>query len=158
MNYVAFQYSEALFSLALEEKAVDSVLADLESFYSSIDDEIYKFLSHPKITKIQKKEIVGNVISNKLVKNFMFVLIDNSRIELLEDALIEYKKLNDSQNKVMQVKVFSKKVLNKEQHENLRSSLETNNNRKVELISIVDNPIVGGARIEYEGMVIRIIL
>lgn len=154
MGYLAFQYSEALFSLAIEEKQIDSLLNDFVAFNDSLDDEIYKFLNHPKITKKDKKEVVGNAISNSLLKNFIYVLIDNSRIDLLDDTLVEYKKLYDNQNKVLKVTVYSSKVLSDKQKQNLIDSLETKNSRKVELNNVVDTTIVGGLRIEYEGMIL----
>jgi F-type H+-transporting ATPase subunit delta len=154
MSYLAFQYSEALFSLALDEKKLDKVLSDFELFTSSLDEEIYTFLNHPKITKNDKKEIVSKAISNSLLKNFINVLIDNSRIDLLEDTLSEFKKLFDNQHKVLKVTVYSNKVLSDKQKANLIESLETKNNRKVELNNVVDSKIVGGLRLEYEGMVL----
>lgn len=154
MSYVAFQYSEALFSLALEENKVDQIISDFELFVESVDKEIYTFLNHPKITKKDKKEIVNKAISNSLLKNFINVLIDNSRIDLLEDTLSEFKKLYDNQNKVLKVIVYSNKVLSDKQKDNLILSLETKNNRKVELNNVIDQTIVGGLRLEYEGMVL----
>ena len=154
MGYLAFQYSEALFSLAIDELQIDSLLNDFVAFNDSLDDEIYKFLNHPKITKKDKKEVVGNAISNSLLKNFIYVLIDNSRIDLLDDTLVEYKKLYDNQNKVLKVTVYSSKVLSDKQKQNLIDSLETKNSRKVELNNVVDTTIVGGLRIEYEGMIL----
>lgn len=154
MSYVAFQYSEALFSLALEQKALDSVLTEFSAFIEGLDDEIYTFLNHPKITKKDKKEIVSKAISHSLLKNFIFVLIDRSRIDLLDDTLVEYKKLYDNQHKVLKVSVYSNKVLSDKQQANLIESLEAKNNRKVELNNVVDETIVGGLRIEYEGMVL----
>ena len=73
MSYVAFQYSEALFSLALEEKSLDTVLEDFIAITDSLDKEIYTFLNHPKITKANKKEIVKNAVSNSLLRNFINV-------------------------------------------------------------------------------------
>ena len=154
MGYLAFQYSEALFSLAIEEKQIDQLLSDFSSFNDSLDDEIYKFLNHPKITKKNKKEVVEQAISNSLLKNFIYVLIDNSRIDLLDDTLVEYKKLYDNQNKVLKVTVYSSKVLSDKQKQNLIDSLEKKNSRKVELNNVVDTRIVGGLRLEYEGMIL----
>ena len=58
MSYVAFQYGEALFSLALERKELDTVLSDFYGLVEGIDKDIYKFLNHPKITKKVKKETI----------------------------------------------------------------------------------------------------
>jgi F-type H+-transporting ATPase subunit delta len=154
MSYVAFQYAEALFGLALEEKKVEIVQSDLKDLNSAIDTEIYNFLIHPKITKNAKKEIISSVLSNDLIKNFVYVLIDNLRIELLDDIYLEFTKIVDNQNKVMKVVAYSNKLLSKSQTTQLIANLEKKHNRKIELNNVVDESIVGGMRIEFEGKVL----
>ena len=154
MNYVAFQYAEALFGLALESNQVEKTFADFKDVNEALDTEIYKFLIHPKITKGDKKDLMAKFIRNDLLKRFVFVLIDNSRIELLDDTLLEFGKIVDNQNKVMKVQVFSHKLLTPEQSKQLNANLEKKHNRKIELENIVDRSIVGGLRIEFEGMIL----
>ncbi|KFZ26993.1 MAG: ATP synthase subunit delta [Candidatus Izimaplasma bacterium HR2] len=154
MGYVALQYAEALFGIALEEGQIDETLVDFDMFNNAIDDEIYKFLNHPKISKKDKKVVIEKALTNNLLKNFIFVMIDNFRIELLEESLIEFKKIVDRQNNIMKVWVYSKKELNTEQKKDLKTNLKKKHNRKIELKNIVDSSIAGGLRIEYEGMIL----
>ncbi|AIO17950.1 ATP synthase subunit delta [Candidatus Izimaplasma bacterium HR1] len=154
MSYVAFQYAEALYALALEEKQVDEVLTNFEAFNNAQDEDISKFLNHPKITKKNKKEVVGKAITNSLFKNFVFVLIDNSRIEYLDDCLSEFKVINDNQNKVMNVVVYSKEILAISDLNKLKNNLGMKHNRKVMIKNIVEPSIIGGLRIEYDGQVL----
>lgn len=154
MSYVAKQYSEALFGLAFEEQQVDELLSEFKRFNAAIDEDIFKFLNHPKISKQNKKEIIDQSVDNTLLKHFIYVLIDNSRIDLLEDSLSEFEKYVRNQNKVLEVKAFSGKSLTSEQKTKLAESLSKKHNRKIELENIVDQSIVGGIRIEYEGMVL----
>lgn len=153
MSYVAFQYSEALFSLALERNELDKVLSDLKNFVSSLDTDIYIFLNHPKITKTKKKEVLKVSINNELLLHFVYVIIDNLRVDLFDDIYEEFKKLYDNQNKILRVKAYLNRKLSTQQEENLKKSLQKKLNRNVELISIVDKSIVGGMRVEYEGMI-----
>ncbi len=154
MNYVAFQYAEALFGLSLENAQVSLIYSEFQTISKAFDTEIYKFLIHPKITKKEKKDLVGKFVENDLLKRFIFVLIDNSRIEILDDTLQEFGKLIDNQNKIMKVQVYSHKKLSLEQHKQLTTNLEKKHNRKIELENIVDRSIVGGLRIEFEGMIL----
>ncbi len=154
MNYIAFQYAEALFGLANESSQIEKIYSEFKVINESFDADIYKFLNHPKITKKDKKEIIANSIENDLLKRFVFVLIDNSRIEFLEDTLVEFEKMINNQNKVMIVQVFSNKKLSTEQSAQLVTNLELKHNRKIELENIVDRSIVGGLRIEFEGMIL----
>ena len=54
MSYVAFQYAEALFSLALERKEIDSVFVSFKAFLNAQDEDVRKFLDHPKVKKQSK--------------------------------------------------------------------------------------------------------
>ena len=87
------------------------------------------------------------------MKYFLNVLIDNSRIDLLEDALEEFGKIVNNQNKVLEVKAFSGKKLTEAQKTQIIANLGKKYNRKIELELIVDESIVGGLRLEYEGNV-----
>ena len=154
MSYVAFQYAEALYALALEEKQVDEVLFSFVAFTDAQDEDITKFLNHPKVSKKNKKEVIGKAITNSLFKNFVFVLIDNSRIEYLNDCLSEFKVINDNQNKVMNAVVFSREKLPISDLNKLKNNLGMKHNRKVTMENIVDPTIIGGLRIEYDGQVL----
>ncbi len=154
MNYIAFQYAEALFGLALESKQISEITLEFKSLTEILDTEIYNFLIHPKIKKEAKKEILSDFIKNDLLKHFVFVLIDNLRIESLEEILIEFEKIVDNQRKILKVQVFSYKLLLPEQKKQLIENLGKKHNRKIELKNIVDKSIVGGIRIEFEGMIL----
>lgn len=154
MSYVAFQYAEALFSLANEENVIFEVTKSLDDFVAAQDTEVYKFLNHPKVTNRNKKEVIGNVIQNTLVKNFVYVLIDNSRIDILEDVQDEFKKIVDAQNKLMNVVVYSGKLMEISALNKLKNNIAMKHNRKVKIENIVDEKIIGGLRIEYEGNVL----
>ena len=154
MSYVAFQYAEALFSLAMEENQVDNVLQSYQDFVAAQDQEIYKFLTHPKISKKDKKEVVSKAISDELFKNFVFVLIDKSRIDYLVDCLEELQVIIDNQNKVMNVEVYSGRILESSEIKRLTNNLSKKHNRKVRLNNIVDESIIGGLRIEYDGNIL----
>jgi F-type H+-transporting ATPase subunit delta len=154
MAYVAFQYGEALFSLALEQGNEESILKEYQSVLDGIDSEIYHFLNHPKITKEVKKQTFEKVVQDTTFLHFIYVLIDNNRIDLLEDVYGEYKKLYDAKNDVLEVLVTSGKDLTSKEQEQLIQSLEKKLKRTVKLTSVVDPKIVGGLKVEYEGMIL----
>lgn len=154
MSYVAFQYAEALFALAHEEDKVSSVKSDLSDFVEAQDEDVYKFLNHPKVTKQNKKEVIGKVLTNSLVKNFVFVLIDNNRVDLLSNTLNEFNIIVDKQNQKMNVVVYSGKLMEIKDLNKLKNNLAMKNNRTVNIENVVDESIIGGLRIEYEGMIL----
>ncbi len=154
MSYVAFQYAEALFALANEEKKVVVVKEELAAFVEAQDEYVYKFLNHPKVKKDDKKEVIAKGITDSLVKNFVYVLIDNNRVELLADVLNEFITIVDRQNQMMNVFVYSGKLMEIRDLNKLKNNIAMKHNRTVNIENIVDEKIIGGLRIEYEGMIL----
>jgi F-type H+-transporting ATPase subunit delta len=154
MSYVAFQYAEALFSLSVDEKQLEDVYKAFNAFTQAQDKDIYSFLNHPKVSKNQKKEVLSKAIDNTLVKNFMNVLIDNSRIELLEDCFNEFKTIYNNQHKAMSAFVYSGVALEDSEMKQLQDNLGKKHNRNVTLENVVDPSILGGIKIEFEGNVL----
>jgi len=154
MSYITYQYAEALYKIADETNSSKSLLQDFKTISEVIDDEILKFLMHPKISKKVKKEIIQKSIENDLLMHFIFVLIDNSRIDLFSECLIEFEKIVNDKNELMNVQVFSCEKMTDEQMYQLSENLKKRHNKKINLENIVDQEIVGGLRIEYDGMVL----
>lgn len=154
MGHVAFQYAEALFSLANENNTVEELQNEFKGFVEAQDEDVYNFLNHPRIKKRDKKEIIGKVVSNNLLKHFVYVLIDNNRVELLAESLDEFNKIVDRQNQVMNVFVYSGKEISVSELNKLKNNIAMKHNRTVNISNIVDSTIIGGLRIEYEGMVL----
>jgi F-type H+-transporting ATPase subunit delta len=154
MSYVAFQYAEAVFALALEANKVEELIKEYDQFRQSIDHEIELFLTHPKIKKQDKKDVLSKTINDSLLAHFVFVLIDNNRIDLLHDIYEELLTIYNNQNKLMNAIVYSQKALPISDLNKLKNNLGMKHNRKVKLENIVDPTIIGGLRIEYEGQVL----
>jgi F-type H+-transporting ATPase subunit delta len=154
MSYVAFQYAEALFSLAFEENRVEDIRSTFQQFIESQDEEISNFLNHPKVTTKAKKEIIGKVMEDSLFVNFVNVLLDNNRIDFIEDIYNEFNTIVDNQNKVMNAFVYSNRPLTKTELMKLNDNLSKKHNRTVKLENIVEPNIIGGLRVEFEGNVL----
>lgn len=154
MSYVAFQYAEALFSLAQEANQVESLQQVYQAFLDAHDHDVRVFLNHPKIKKSEKKDVIAKAVDHPLFVNFMYVLIDNSRMDIVEDVFAEYNTIINNQNKLMDATVYSKQALTKTELENLQTSIGKKHQRTVTLKNVVDPSILGGVRIEYEGHVL----
>lgn len=154
MTGIATQYALAVFSLAKESKREDAFFDVLLNFNKNIDDDIHKFFAHPKISKVDKKQVLSTIVKDELLLNFLKVLVDNDRFLMIEAIVFAYKDILDEQNKVMQVKVLSKTPLTKVNLNKIISKLKSTYNRKVELEEQTDDTIIGGFRLEFEGNVL----
>lgn len=154
MTGIANQYALAVFSLAKESKREEDFFLVIENFIKNVDDKTHKFFAHPKISKVDKKSMLTDIIKDDLLLNFLKVLVDNDRFLLIESVVFAYKDILDEQNKVMQVKVYSKTPLTKINLDKIVKKLKSTYNRKVELEEQTDEQIIGGFRLEFEGNVL----
>jgi len=154
MSVLGFQYAEALFDLANEKKCVVEIKNSFGSFIDASSSELMDFMNHPKIQKSVKKEMIDDLKLDGLLTHFLYVVIDHDRYEFVSEIFEEYVNIIHRQNKVMNVNVYSKKKLTKAETDRLVLGLEKKHNRKIELSNIVDESIVGGLKVEYEGYVL----
>ena len=102
---VSKTYGDALFELSLEEKKVDALFEEAKVFLEVIrkDDELLKFMKHPKIVKEEKmktgKEIFDKNFSGEFA-GFLMILVQKDRFGEVEKILEyfigrikEYKKI-----------------------------------------------------------------
>lgn len=154
MDYIAFQYAEALFQLAGEQKSVDQTLKDLQELVGALDTDFYMYMEHPNMKKKEKRALIEKIVPTPLIKHLCFVLVENQRMRLLPDVLEEYVGLINQKEQVMDVDVFTKTPLTEEETANLVTSLENRFHKKVRLHNTVDESIIGGVRLEYNGAVL----
>lgn len=154
MRDVAFQYAEALYFLANESKKTDAVKHAYHDFLAIYKQTLSPYLLHPKLTKYEKKTIIEPLKTDKLLQDFLFVLIDQHRMDLVGDVYEIFLSLVDHQNDLLRVKVFSSKPLSEKQLINIKQALNHRLKRTIEIENIVDPKIVGGIKITYEGQVL----
>jgi F-type H+-transporting ATPase subunit delta len=154
MDYIAFQYADALFQLATEKGQVDEVLREFEELIDALDPDFYMYMEHPNMKNKEKQALIEKIVPTPLIKHLCFVLVDNQRMNLLPDVLEEYVGLINQKEQVMDVNVFSKSPLTKKESTDLESSLKKRFQKKIRLHNIVDENIIGGVRLEYNGAVL----
>ena len=154
MDYVALQYAEALFDLAIERKQVNDIQKKFEALLEVLDSDFYTFMGHPTIKNKDKQALIDQIIQDTLLKHLCYVLVDNHRIDLLGDVYEAFEVLTDEMDQVMKVDVYSKKPLSSEEKTKLITSLEKRFSKAVALHNIVEEGIIGGIRLEYKGAVL----
>lgn len=154
MTGIAYQYALAVFSLAKEVDKEEAFKEALSEFAKGMNEDQYKFFAHPKIDKNDKRKVIDDIVKDSLLKNFIKVLIDNDRISLIEAILVSYQEILDELNKVMNVKLFSNSKMTSSNLNKIKVKLKKTYNRTVEIEELIDEKIIGGYRIEFEGNVI----
>ncbi len=154
MTDLTRQYALALFSLASEKKEIPIIQEEFTKLSLSMNDESMLFFLHPAFQKTEKKEIIAQLKFTPLLTNFLSVLIDNERFDYFNDILEAYIELVKNQNNLLNVIVKSNSPLTEKQIERIKSKLEKDYNRTVILQSEIDETILAGYKLEFEGYLV----
>ena len=160
---VAKRYADALFQLANEKNNVDTVNEQLKVVQEVFnnDKQITQFLSHPRIAKGEKLNLVENVFGQfeQNVKNFLKLLVERNRIDVVSAIIDNFYGFYNEANKIAAATVYSVRELSEEEQNKLEASFkEQLNKESVSINNIVDPSILGGMRIRvgntiYDGSI-----
>ena len=162
MDKLVISYATAILELQKEEGiSSKQTISELEMVYASFDADIKKFLYSKAINASEKKEVMSKALKglNNNVINFIFVLIDNYRIDLLKDIIETCKNLVDKEQGIIRVDVRLAYSLNNAQKEELKNAIKNRffkyaNYNDIEINEIIDSSILQGLVIEYQGKVL----
>ena len=149
-------YAEALFEAARERDELEEVLSDLQEFVTALreTEELRLFSYGGQVPERQKRRALDGLTEGMktLTTNFLKVLVDNGREEILEEVLGRYEQLVKEHLGRMEVGVTTAVELSQDQlhrvKERLGSVLE---GREVILETNVDPELIGGAVFRFGG-------
>ncbi|HRV54459.1 MAG TPA: ATP synthase F1 subunit delta, partial [Mangrovimonas sp.] len=99
MSRAAIRYAKALLSLAQDQKTADVVNKDMELVSKTISEnqQLSELLKNAVVKSEVKKAILTEIFSglNALSTNLFNVLIENKRIDILENVAAQYTSLYD---------------------------------------------------------------
>ncbi len=154
ISSISKEYAMVLFDMNLDYEYVASNLEIVIKLLK--DEEINNFFNHPKIDIKEKKIILQD--SLKLEKNellyFLFVLIDNKRLNIVEDILVSYNELIDSEFNIGRFTVYTSTDLDKNYQRKIIDFLARKYNKKVILDITIDENLIGGIIIKYKNSII----
>lgn len=157
---VSKTYGDAMFELALEEKKEDLFLKEANVFLKVLreEDELVKFMKHPKIVKEEKLKAGEAMFSKSFSKEFagfLMLLIQKDRFEDAE-KILEYFIGRMKEHKKIGVAYVSTAVdLSDAQKEKVKARLlETTDYETFEMNFAVDKELLGGMVIRIKDRVV----
>jgi F-type H+-transporting ATPase subunit delta len=152
----ASTYAEALFEAARERDELEEVLSDLGEFLSALQEseELRLFFYGRQIPERQKRRAIDGLTEGMKTQatNFLKVLVDNGREEILEEVLGRYEQLVKEHLGRIEVEVTTAVELSEIQLDRLRERLgRTLEGREILLETNVDPELIGGAVFRYGG-------
>lgn len=149
-------YAEALFGAASERDELEEVLSDLGEFTGVLheSEELRLFFYGGQIPERQKRMALEGLTEGMKTSttNFLKVLVDNGREEILEEVLARYEHLVKEHLGRIEVEVTTAIELSDEQLDRLRERLgSVLEGREVILEANVAPDLLGGAVFQFGG-------
>ena len=149
-------YAGALFEAARERRELEEVLSDLEEFVAALheSEELRLFYYGGQIPERQKRRAIEGLTEGmkSQATNFLKVLVDNGREEILEEALGRYEQLVKEHLGRIEVGVTTAVELSQDQLDRLKERLgRVLVGREVILETNVDPELIGGAVFRFGG-------
>jgi F-type H+-transporting ATPase subunit delta len=143
-------YAHALFEAAREREELEETLENLKGFVDVLheSDELREFFYGTHIPESQKRRAIDALTEemSASTRNFLKVLIDNGRVEILEDVVPRYEDLVEECQGKVEVELTTAVELSDEMLDRLKSRLgEMLDGREVMLETNVNPDLVGGA-------------
>ena len=152
-------YAEALFEAAREREELEGTLEDLEDFVGSLEEneELRLFFYGGQIPEREKRRAIDALTEGMQLstRNFLKVLSDNGREEILEEVLVRYEELVKEHLGRVEVEVTTAVELTDEELDRIRERLgEMLEGREVILQTSVAPSILGGAVFRFGGRMV----
>lgn len=157
---VADPYAQALLSIAKSKDSIDDMSQIAADFLTLLKESegLRAFLANPIANSDAKRGVIKQVLgddANTEMKNFMLLLVDKSRIYLVEPILQQFQAQVRELKQTVLAEVISAVELTDEQKETVRQKvLSITNANAVELETSVDSDLLGGVIIQIGSQVL----
>jgi F-type H+-transporting ATPase subunit delta len=147
---VAGRYATALFELALEQKRVDAVKADLDRFAAMVDEnpELARLVGSPVFTADEQARALTAVLSNAgiggLAANFLLLVASNRRLFTIRQILKAFRLLVAQHKGEVTAEVTVAEKLDDRHLGALKGALKNVTGKDVDLDVKIDSSIIGG--------------
>jgi len=155
---IARPYAHAVFGIANDKgelKAWSELLAVLAQCVAQ--PEVQSIISSPAVSDEQVVSLLTNVSGELMTDdagNFLAVLAENNRLQLLADIAVIYKELREEAEQMITADVTSALKLTVKQEKDISAALKKRLGRDVILNTSVDKSLLGGAIIRAGDLII----
>jgi F-type H+-transporting ATPase subunit delta len=147
---LAGRYATALFELALEASAVDSVLADLKTFDALLDEsaDLMRLVRSPVFTADVQSKALAAVLDKAEIKGlaaqFLMVVTSNRRLFAVRDIVKAYAALVARHKGEVTAYITVAEPLSDAHRDEIRNTLNAVTGKRVHVDVRVDPSIIGG--------------
>jgi F-type H+-transporting ATPase subunit delta len=151
LKSASLQYANALADIVLEQgtsEPAKNQLADFGAAYTE-SAELRNFLATPAVTREAKHGVIEKLVArlgaSKIIRNFLFVIVDNQRVQLLPEIVNSFEQVLRQRQGVAEAAVASAVELNDGQKTALVRTLERVTGKKIQAKYSLEPGLLGGA-------------
>ena len=151
------QYASAFFDIVKEDKTLNEAKESFDVFVDVLNSSLdfWSVLNSPKIKLEEKKVLIKETFKTCLEDFvlFMYVILDNGRIDRIFDIYKQFVYLYNEENKIKVIEILSSNLLTENEKEKLNNSLKKYyEGYEVVLHNKIDTKIIGGYHILVNGI------
>lgn len=147
---IAKRYARAFFEISDAEKGYEAYYQEMGNFSAVLKENksLGEFLANPIFAQSDKKAVVETILDqisiSPLTANFLKLLVDKRRIDIISDIEGCYRELTDNALRKVRVTVKTAFPLTGESLDRLRAGLEGLTGKTVEMTVLEDSALIGG--------------
>ena len=161
---LARPYARAAYAIARDAGATQSWSDALAfSAQAAADPRVRSLLGHPQLDRGDAVALLSppaanagaaDLFGNDLFGNFLALLADNRRLQLLPDIAALFEALRAEAERIVKARITSATTLPAAEIESIKTALKRRFGREVELETAIDESLIGGAVIAAGDVVI----
>ncbi len=155
---IARPYARALFSLAQQHNQIKACYDELKTLSALMSDSrVSLIINEPALVRKERAdtllELMGEQQVDSYLRNFVYVLSENSRLMILPYVLDVYERLMDEAADIRKAVVYSAYALTESQQQELLQTLGQHFKGQLDARIEVDPELIGGVKIEVGDQV-----
>jgi F-type H+-transporting ATPase subunit delta len=161
-NRYAKAFVDVIFNAKLDPQKIVSLLQQIVGTYESSED-LRKIWGSPAVPAEQKRALLDQIVGQmgdvpRPMRNFIAVLIDQSRIDILPDIAKQFETELNAQLGRVEAEVMSSRQLSESERQALVAQVAKITGRQVSAKYLIDAALLGGAVVRvgstvYDGSV-----
>ncbi len=151
MRPASLQYANALADIALAQGAAGPALkqlADFGALYAE-SEELRNVLASPGVPREAKhgviEKLAARIGASKIIRNFLFVVIDHRRSALLPDIIETFENVVRQRQGIAEAEISSAVELTAAQKKEMAQRIADLTGKRVETKYAIDPGLLGGA-------------
>jgi F-type H+-transporting ATPase subunit delta len=151
LKSASLQYGNAIADIALAQGAAEPTARQLHDFGEAYAQsaELRTFLASPAVSIEAKHAVIEKIVArlgaSKIIRNFLFVLADHRRTQLIPEVIAAFHEVIRRRQGVAEAEVSSAVELSAAQKKEMAATLGRLTGKKMETKYSLDPALLGGA-------------